>query len=178
VTIPNYFAARQLMNQIVFGIFTIFFCHISDSIDALESEPKISLNYPHGKSAQLILPAHSAVKLANLEREIEGDSHDAIAYHNRAIAQVKSGNYHQAITNYTQAIESIDRSNVRADEPTLAVNNARKAGIYNDRGLVKLKLGDKRGAIDDLTLAAELFDEVGLSDISARSMQIVKILDP
>jgi hypothetical protein len=41
-----------------------------------------------------------------------------------------------------------------------------------------LKLGDKRGAIDDLTLAAELFDEVGLSDISARSMQIVKILDP
>jgi tetratricopeptide (TPR) repeat protein len=165
------------MKKIIFVLFTLLFCHISIAVNAKTTALKTSLESSQNWSLQNITPAPKSMTIANLDREIEIVPNEAIAYNNRAIAKVKSGNYKQAITDYTQAIDLIDKINLHADQTTVTVNNARKAGIYHDRGLVKLKLGNKRGAIDDLTLAAELFDEVGLMDISARSMQIVKTID-
>lgn len=165
------------MKKIIFILFTLLFCDTFGSADARTHERKISQESAHGKSLRESNSTRKSVKFVNLNRKIESASNSASSVNNRASAKVKPINYQQAITDYTQEIAAIDNSNLHADEPTTVINNAKKASIYNARGLVKLKLGDKRGAIDDLTLAAELFDEVGLMDVSARSMRIVKSID-
>jgi tetratricopeptide (TPR) repeat protein len=165
------------MKKIIFVLFTSFFCHISGSVNAKAIDPEISFQLFENEYLQDIFQVHKPDEIVKAIPQREVDPNRSIVYYHQAITETKLGNYRQAIIAYTQAIESIDSSNLHADESTIVVNNARKAGIYSDRGLVKLKLGDKRGAIDDLTLAAELFDEVGLSDVSARSMRIVKSID-
>jgi tetratricopeptide (TPR) repeat protein len=165
------------MNKLIFGLFTILFCHVCISVSAKAIDSNTTLKSIQERYVPEIEWKVRSNETENSEAAVAIDPNEAIAYHNRAIANVKSGNYQQAVTDYTHAIAAIDRSNLDADESTIVINNARKASIYNARGLVKLKLGNKRGAIDDLTLAAELFDEVGLIDVSARSMRIVKSID-
>jgi tetratricopeptide (TPR) repeat protein len=165
------------MKNIIFVLFTLLFCYTSVSANARTSERKISPKSAHAKSLPKSISTRKSIKIVNLNRKIEIAPNETASGNNRAIAKVKPINYQQAITDYTQEIDAIDSSNLHADEPTTLINNAKKASIYNARGLVKLQLGDKRGAIDDLILAAELFDEVGLMDVSERSMRIVKTLD-
>lgn len=158
-------------------ILTLLFWHIYLPANARSIETEISPTSWQSSLVAEISPTFTLKDPANLEQQSDRDARSAIFYSNRASIDVKSGNYRQAINDYTQAIAALDRSNLNADESTVVVNNARKAGIYNARGLVKLQLGDKRGAIDDLTLASELFDEVGLMDVSERSLRIVKTID-
>ena len=70
---------------------------------------------------------------------------DIVVYNRRGHAKVQLGNYRGAIRDYNRAIQ-LDPDN---------------AGAYKNRGIAKLKSGDKYGAREDLLHARELYQERG-----------------
>jgi tetratricopeptide (TPR) repeat protein len=93
-------------------------------------------------------------KLGNLEAAIDTysqaiaiDSQDAAAHHNRASAKEKLGRYKEAILDYTKAIEI--HALYDGDRDELDIENAGYLSAYFARGNVKLKSGDRQGAMAD-----------------------------
>jgi hypothetical protein len=128
---------------------------------------------PHGA----FVAAHESESLWNYDRGRSIDLADSGRSTPVHISQSSPDPDRATIAQYSHAIDTLDRANETATPATVTVNNAQKAALYNRRGLLKLQVGDKRGAIDDLMLASELFDEVGLNDISSRALQIARSLE-
>ena len=83
---------------------------------------------------------NEAIRIKGCSALIERDPHDMIAYHNRGLAYVVSGDVERAVADYNKAI-------------TL---NPKYAPAYDSRGRAYASKGDYTRAIADVTRAAEL----------------------
>ena len=105
---------------------------------------------------------------------IQSTPKDALAYHNRAVAHCRLGNYQQALDDFTHAIEfdpnnatlyynraiaygALGKSKQAIEDGTKAIElNAKDANAYMNRGIDYMALGDGDRAVKDLNTAIAL----------------------
>lgn len=154
---------------------------INDCTAAIELNPEDTVAYNNRCIAHLNLRDYQSA-INDCSQSIEIDSQNTKAYSNRGLARSAAGNHQGAIDDYTQAIQInpndaeayANRAQVYADLKNYDIAIAdyaqairlkpTYAGAYNGRGIVRLALGDKRGAIEDLEKAGKYYLEQGWSD--------------
>lgn len=117
--------------------------------------------------------AHRAA-VEKYTQAIQSNPKDALAYHNRAVAHCRLGNYQEALDDFTHAIEfepnnatlyynraiaygALGKPQQAIEDGTKAIElNAKDANAYMNRGIDYMALGDGDRAVKDLNTAIAL----------------------
>jgi tetratricopeptide (TPR) repeat protein/S1-C subfamily serine protease len=167
---------------------------ITDYDRAIAINPNDSEAYTNRGNVKSDLGQNQAA-ITDYDRAIAINPNDSEAYYNRGNVKSKLEQKQAAITDYDRAIAInpnyalayTNRGNVKSDlgQNQAAITdfdraisiNPNYALAYQLRGIAKYKsLGDKPGAIVDLTKAAEMFRKQGQMDSAKKLIELIQLI--
>lgn len=127
---------------------------ISDYTEAIRLDPQPERYHDRGVAFEMLNKRDRA--LMDAQEAIRLDDHAGNLYQWRAVLYFQTGNYSEALKDYTNAIRL--NSDTYKGDPLLATRALE--GLYADRGLLYMRLGQYQKAVADFTKRLQLLDSL------------------